>query len=136
MIIHSWLKMNVLKFKRGYKDWETTYEVELDFEYTADLEKRITSIIIYRPDIGKKVVIPWRIFELYLNGETESIFADSSGLRIRVVDNELYVTNEHNFRVVIHEDQIEAIKRAARNVVEDVSSSVENILREFSMQRA
>lgn len=128
--------MNVLKFKKGYKDWETTYVVELDFEYTADLEKRITSIIIYRPDIGKKVVIPWQIFELYLKGEIESTFADSSGLRIKLIDDELYVTNEHDFRVVIHGDQIEAIKRAARNVVEDVSSSVENILREFSMQRA
>jgi len=32
--------MNVLKFKRGYKNWETTYEAELDYEYTANFEKR------------------------------------------------------------------------------------------------
>lgn len=128
--------MNVLKFKKGYKDWETTYEVELDFEYTADLEKRITSIILYKPDIGKTVVIPWRIFELYINGETESTFTDLSSLNIRFIDNELYVSNEHGFQVIIHKDQIEAIKIAAKNVEEDISASVENILREFAMKRA
>ncbi|MEA3255637.1 MAG: hypothetical protein U9Q22_07360 [Candidatus Altiarchaeota archaeon] len=126
--------MNVLKFKKGYSGYETGYEVELDFEYTADLEKRITSIILYRPDIGKKVVIPWQIFKLYLRGETETAFADSSGLRVRLRGKELYITNGQGFHVVIRGDQIEAIKRVARNVVEDVSSSVENILKEFSMQ--
>lgn len=129
-------KMNVLKFKKGCKDWETTYEVELDFEYTADLEKKITSIIIYRSDIGKKVVIPWQIFKLYLKGEVESSFTDSSGLMVKLIGRELYIANEYGFRVIIHNDQLEAIKHAAKNVVEDISSSVENILKEFSLHLA
>ena len=126
--------MNVLKFDKGFKD--ASYEVELDFEYTADLEKKITSIIIYRPDIGRKVVIPWQIFRLYLRGDNETSFADSSGMRVMLVDKGLYITDRLGFRILICMEHIEAIKHAARNVVEDVSSSVENILKEFSMQVA
>ncbi|MBN2251053.1 MAG: hypothetical protein JW724_03145 [Candidatus Altiarchaeota archaeon] len=126
--------MNVLRFNKGCNGWETSFEAELDYEYTLSQEKRITALILYRPDLGKKVAIPWRIFEHYARGSNGSAFADSSGLRIRLSKGRLVISNGLNFRLVIHEDQVAAIKRAARNVVEDVSYTVENIFREYSVQ--
>jgi hypothetical protein len=124
--------MNVLRFTKGYNNWETTYEVELDFEYTENLEKKISSLIIYRQDLGKKAVIPWQVFENYATGQKEGSFADASGLRIGSINGKLSITQGYNFNVIMHEDQIEAIRRAAKNIVEDVSYSVENILKEYA----
>ncbi len=126
--------MNVLRFKKGYKDWETTYDVELDYEYDERLEKKMSSLIICRQDLGKKAVVPWQVFENYATGHMEGTFADASGLRIGRVNGKLSITQGYNFNVVIHQDQIEAIRRAAKNLVEDVSSSVENILKEYALR--
>jgi hypothetical protein len=127
--------MNVLRFKKGYKNWETTYEVELDYEYTASFEKKITSLILYRPDMGRRVAIPWQAFEQFSQPGSEGAFVDSTGLKIRYANGGLDVSNGQNFNVRILSDQAAAIKRAARNVSQDVSCSVENILREYSSQR-
>jgi hypothetical protein len=124
--------MNVLKFKKGCKNWETTYEAELDFEYTHEQRKRISSLIIHRPDTGRKVAIPWQIFESYANHSNAGVFADQTGLKLGLANDGLEVSCGQSFNVVIHEDQIAAIMRAARNVTEDVSYSVESILMEYS----
>jgi hypothetical protein len=119
--------MNVLRFKKGYKNWEMTYEVELDYEYSASFEKKITSLILYRPDMGRRVSIPWKAFEQFSQEGSIGAFIDSTGLKIRYANGGLDVSNGP--------DQAAAIKRAARNVSQDVSCSVENILREYSGQR-
>ena len=124
--------MNVLKFKKGCKEWETSYEVELDYEYSEDLEKEITSVILYRQDLGKKAVIPWGIFKKFTCGSNEGTFIDSSGLRIGFIKGKLSVSQGYSFNIIIHEDQIDAINRAAKNIVEDISYSVENILKEYA----
>ncbi len=127
--------MNVLRFKKGYKNWETTYEAELDYEYSASFEKKITSLILYRPDMGRRVSIPWQAFEQFTQPGTDGTYADSAGLKIRYADGRLDVSNGQNFLVRIHADQVAAIKRAAKNISQNVSCSVENILREYSSHR-
>jgi hypothetical protein len=127
--------MNVLRFKKGYKNWETTYEVELDYEYTASFEKKISSVILYRPDMGRRASIPWQAFQQFSQPGQEGAFVDSAGLKIRYANGGLDVSNGQNFSVHILPDQVAAIKRAARNISQNVSCSVENILREYSSQR-
>ena len=124
--------MNVLRFKKGYKNWETTYEAELDYEYSASFEKKITSLILYRQDMGRRVSIPWHAFEQFTQPGTNGTYADSSGLKVRYAEGGLDVSNGLNFLVRIHADQVAAIKRAAKNISQNVSSSVENILMEYS----
>ncbi len=125
--------MNLIRFKKGYNNWEITYEVELDFEYTPDLKKRITSVIFYRPDIEHRISIPWRIFRAYLDGDVKTAFANSSGLSIRVINGEIHISAPE-FNLLIHRDQAIAIRNAAKNLVENVSVSVENIFRKSAMQ--
>lgn len=125
--------MNVLRFKKGCKNWDTTYEAELDYEYTAEQEKRITSLILFRPDTGKKAVIPWSVFEMCSQGQ--SGYTDETGLCVKSTCNGLFVSCGYAFNILIHTDQVAAIKRAAKNLAGNLSFSVENILREYSMQR-
>lgn len=127
--------MNLI-FRKGYKDWETTYEVEFDFEYTPEMKKKITDIIFYCHDLKQKISIPWQIFEEFLLGKPEGIFANSSGLKIRSVNSGIHISNGHFLNLLIHRDQIMAIKAAAKNITEDVSASVENILSEFVVQNS
>jgi len=127
--------MNVLRFKKGYKGWETTYEAELDFEYTSLVEKHVTSLILKRPDLGVSAVIPWQVFEEYTKGENNSVYIDSTGLKMRYLNGQLQVSWKGSFNIVIHADQIEAIKKVAKRVSESVSYSVENILKEYSALR-
>jgi len=127
--------MNSLIFRRGYKDWKTTYKVEINFEYTADLEKRLTDVTLHQLDINRSVTIPWSIFKSYLDGREDSIYADASGLTIRTVDEGVLVSDSRFLNILIHRDQMEAIKRAAKNVKEDISESVERILREFTTHK-
>jgi len=127
--------MNSLIFRRGYKNWKTTYKVEIDFEYTADLEKRLTDVVLHQLDINHNVTIPWSIFESYLDGEENGIYADASGLTIRTVDEGILVSDSRFLNILIHKDQMEAIKRAAKNVREDISESVERILRGFTAHK-
>ncbi len=129
----QFLKMNLI-FRKGYKDWETTYEVEFDFEYSSDMKKRITGIILYCHDIKQRIAIPWHIFEEFLAGKTDGIFANPSGLRIKSVNGGLHISNGHFLNLLVHRDQIMAIKTAAKNITEDISTSVENILSEFAVQ--
>ncbi len=123
--------MNSLIFRRGYKDWKTTYKIEIGFEYTADLEKKLTDVILSQVNINQSVRIPWSIFRSYLEDREDGIYADASGLTIRAGDEGLLVSDSRFLNILIHRDQMEAIKRAARNVKEDISESVERILRGF-----
>jgi len=126
--------MNVLRFKKGCKKWDTTYEAELDFEYTASQEKKVTALILHIQDLGKRVNIPWDVFELYAEGATVTPYTDASNVKLMHSEGRLYISNGGNLNIVIHEDQIAAIKRAARNIVGDVSYSVENIFRQYSIK--
>ena len=125
--------MNVLKFKKGAKSWDTTYEAELDYEYTSEQEKKITSLILYRPDTGKRAVIPWNVFEMC--SQSQSGYIDETGLCVKSTTGGLCISCGYAFNILIHQDQVAAIKRAARNLSENVSYSVENILKEYSMHR-
>ncbi len=127
--------MNLI-FRKGYKDWKTTYEVEFDFEYTSDLRKTITDVIFYCPELKQKIAIPWHIFEGFLDGKTEGIFANASGLKIKPFNGEIHISNGHFLDLLIHRDQVMAIKVAAMNIIADVSISVENILSEFAAQKS
>jgi len=124
--------MDVIKFKRGIKNWDTSYNVEIDFEYTADLEKRITEVVFYQPHTNLRVRVPWRVLKGYLDGTTSNVYVDSSGLKLEMVGNDLHISDSRFFHITVHEDQRRAIKIAARNVKERISSSVERILREFA----
>ena len=126
--------MNVLRFRKGCKKWDTTYEVELDFEYTTSQEKKVTALILHMPEYGKRASVPWDVFSQYAEGRSQAPYADSSNVKIMYLEGRLYISNGGSFNVVIHEDQMAAIKRAAKNIESDVSYSVENIFRQYSIQ--
>lgn len=128
--------MNLLKFKSRYGKMEYVYEVEIDFEYTSDLEKRITSVILYRPDINRQVTVPWNILKPYLNGKIDGVFANASGLRIHAIDKGIMITDSCFFNLLIHNDHANLIKIAAKKIKENISTSVERILGEFTVQEA
>jgi hypothetical protein len=127
--------MNSLIFRRGYKQWKTTYRIEIGFEYTADLEKKLTEVMLSQRDINRSVTVPWNIFKSYLDGGEDGVYADASGLIIKTVDDGILVSDSRFLNILVHKDQMEAIKRAAKNVREDVSESVERILKEFTTNR-
>ena len=124
--------MQVLRFKRGVKHWECTYNVEIDFEYTADLEKKIVEVVFHQPHTNLRLRVPWSILKDYLYGVSTRPYVESSGLRLQYVGNDLHVSDSRFFDVIVHEDQRHAITRAAKNVKENISSSVERILKEFA----
>ena len=126
----GWLKMNILRFRRGFKHWECTYTVEIDFEYTADLEKKITEIIFYQPQNNLRVRVLWDVLRKYLEGSVSRPYVNESGLKLEMVKNDLHISNSRFFHIKVHEDQRRAICVAARNVKENISSSVDRILRE------
>lgn len=126
--------MKVLRFKKGYKNWDTNFEAELDYEFTAQSVKKVSTLIIKRPELGKRVSIPWNLVEEYVRGERDAPFIDETGTKIKYSDGRLQITG-NNFNLIIHPDQVTAIRVAAVNMVRDVSYSVENILREHSTQR-
>ena len=126
--------MNVLRFKKGYKNWDATYEAELDYEYTTQSIKKITTLIVRKPDTGKSFAIPWNVVEEYLQSQRDGSFADETGTKLKYVQGMFQITGS-NFNLIIHPDQIASIRIAAKNVVKGVSHSVENIFREHSTQR-
>jgi hypothetical protein len=126
--------MNVLRFKKGYKNWDATYEAELDYEYTTQSIKKITTLIVRKPDTGKSFAIPWNVVEEYLQGHRDSSFVDEAGNKLKYVQGMFQITGS-NFNLIIHPDQIASIRIAAKNIVKGVSHSVENIFREHSTQR-
>ncbi len=123
--------MNLLKFRQGYKEWEISYNVELDFEYTADLEKKITHIVLHQLSPKRSVRIPWGIFQPYLCGK-EGVYVDASGLRIKSAAGKIEVSDSRFLNIKIHEDQRKAIMVAEKRAVENISTSVENILTRFT----
>ena len=125
--------MNVLRFKKGCKKWDTTYEAELDFEYTARGEKKVTALILHMPELGRRLSIPWEVFKLYSESPAKTPYADEHNIKIMHVEGRLCISNGSSFNIAVHEDQIAAIKRAARNIESDVSSSVESIFKQYSI---
>ncbi len=123
--------MNILRFKQGFKNWKTSYDVEFEFGYDSNLRKRINSVIFYLPKAGRKLTVPWKIFRGYVHSELEPSYVDSTGLCIERVVNGLHISDSKFFNLVIQRDQLEAIGVAARKGLENVSVSVENILKEF-----
>lgn len=128
--------LNSLIFRKGFKDWGTTYKVEIGFEYTADLEKRLTEVTLHNLDTNRSLAVPWTIFSTYLSGGEPAIYADSAGLTLRPIEDGILVSDSKMLCIHIHQDQMDAIRRAASNLKEDISSSVERILREFTAPKA
>jgi len=128
--------MNILRFREGFKNWRTTYNVEFDFGYDANLRKKINCVVFHLPKAGRKLAVPWKILKCYLYNESECSYADPSGLCIERVVNDLYISDSKFFNLIVQKDQLDAIKIAARRMLENVSVSVENILREFTAQRS
>ena len=124
--------MNSLVFKKGFKNWTKSYKVEINFEYTADLEKKLTDLKLEMIDCGRSICVPWTIFKVYMRGGCEHSYADPSGLKIVPVDDGVVVSDSRFFDLQIHGDQMEAIKKVANNVSEDISDSIEKILRGFT----
>jgi len=123
--------MSVLKFKKGVKDWDQTYEVDIKSEYTSDLEKRITDIVFCIPKNNKRIRIPWNIFESYLSGSLEATYADAEGISIHAAAGELLLTDGKGLELVIRKDQLNAIRTAASKTMRTLSPSVKRIHREI-----
>lgn len=128
--------MSSLIFRKGFKEWGTTYKVDIGFEYTADLEKKLTEVTLHHLDTNRSLTVPWSIFSTYLAGGDNSIYADSAGLTIRPAEDGILVSDSRMLCIHIHGDQMDAIKRAASNLKEDISHSVERILKEFTAPKA
>jgi len=124
--------MNILRFKKGFKDWKTSYNVEFEFGYDSDLRKKISFIVFYLPKASKKLAVPWKIFSDYIHNESELSYADSTGLCMKRAVNGLHISDSKFFSLVVQKDQLEAIGIAAHRTLENVSVSVENILKEFT----
>ncbi len=124
--------MDILRFKEGFKNWKTSYDVEFEFGYDSSLRKRISAIVFHLPKAGKRLAVPWKIFQDYIHNESELSYADSTGLCIKRAVNGLYISDSKFFSLVVQKDQLDAIGIAARRTLENVSVSVENILKEFT----
>lgn len=123
-------------FRKGFKEWSTTYKVEIGFEYTADLEKKLTDVTLHNLDTNRSLTVPWGIFSTYLVGGGNTIYADSAGLTIRPAEDGILVSDSKMLCIHVHRDQMDAIRRTASNLKEDISQSVERILKEFTAPRA
>jgi len=128
--------MDILRFKEGFKDWKTSYDVEFEFGYDSDLRKKISFIVFYLPKAGKKLAVPWKIFRDYIHNVSELSYADSTGLCMKRAVNGLYISDSKFFSLVVQKDQLKAIGIAARRTLENVSVSVENILKEFTSNKS
>lgn len=129
------IAVNSLIFRKGFKDWDTTYRVDIGFEYTADLEKKITDLLFSNLETGGCLKIPWSILQPYIQKKEKIPYVDSSGLKVTPVENGLLISDSRMFSLCIREDQMEAIEKAVNNVKEEISASVERILHEFMAQR-
>lgn len=123
--------MKRLKFRKGSRR-ENIYDVDIDFEYTADLEKRVTKAVFHQPKTKFKAKVPWEVLEKYLTGREIRAYADSSGLKIQFNDGNLHITNPPFLHLVVTEKQQQAILSAAYQLKENISSSVERILDSFA----
>jgi hypothetical protein len=130
------MTLSSLIFRKGFKEWSTTYKVDIGFEYTADLEKKLTEVTLHHLDTKRSLTVPWSIFSTYLAGGDNAIYADSAGLTIRPAEDGILVSDSRMLCIHIHGDQMDAIKRAASNLKEDISQSVERILKEFTAPKA
>lgn len=117
---------DILKFKKGFKDWNTTFTVKINCEYTSELEKVITTIEFYLPEKLKSVIIPWRAFEPFLRGQTTP-YADGTGLDISAKGGSIDVRDGKGFMIEIREDQVNSILIACSRLQEEISPSVQKL---------
>lgn len=119
--------MNVLKFKRGVKNWNKTFEVKIISEYTADLEKKIKYVEFYDPDKGLKENVPWHVIESFLLFKTKIPYYNSSGLNVKVEKNAVVISNQRGLRLEIHDDQAKSIYLAAHKMLDEITSDVRKL---------
>lgn len=123
--------MNSLKFKRGFKDWDQTYEVKIVPEYTADLEKIITSVEFYDPAKGLKAQIPWNAIEPFLIGRTSVPYFDEKGLNVRVDGTSIIISNSRGLKIKVKEDQAKSIYLTANRMLDDITDAVRKLAGDY-----
>jgi len=119
----------LLYFKSGVSSWRQNIKVDFDYEYTADLEKRITHIRLTLPDRNQTLRIPWKTFQQYLDPNNKTPFADAFGFSIQPSQNSL-VVSDNGDELTLHQDQLRAIKHTAEKFQKEVASSIMRIREE------
>lgn len=119
---------NILKFKKGFKNWSTTFDVKINCEYTPDLEKSITTIEFHLPRKSDAVTISWHVLEPFLMGTTTP-YTDGRGLDISVEGKTIHIDGK-GFVIRIHEDQAKSILIVCNRLRDDVNPSVQNLKNE------
>lgn len=122
------LKMAHLKFRRGYNENGSNFDVEFHFDYDANFRKRVRAITFYK--FQQKLTIPWVIFEYYARNKPSTPFINQSGLRIWFKDKDLFIS-DRSFNLVIHEDQLNFILSSAYRMENKFYTAVEDVLKEF-----
>ncbi len=115
--------METLRFRKGCKNWDTTYEVSLISEYTPDLEKKITHAALFRPETNQNIRIPWGVLEGYLNGEKTPLAGKD--LSIKPTAAGLYLMrNGSGF--TMHKDQMRAVLSMAEKTPMESPQQIKN----------
>ncbi|MEM2918710.1 MAG: hypothetical protein QXY62_04345 [Candidatus Altiarchaeota archaeon] len=118
-----------LKFRRGYNENGSNFDVEFHFDYDENFKKRLRAITLYTD--RQKLTIPWVIFEYYAKSKPSTPFISQSGLRMWFKDKELFISNYGAFNLNIHEEQLNVILSHAYRIENKFSTAVEDVLKEF-----
>ncbi|HDN83262.1 MAG TPA: hypothetical protein ENG50_02735, partial [Candidatus Altiarchaeales archaeon] len=108
----------LLKFEKTFT--RDAFNVIIDYEYTLELEKKITSLLFYVPKTGKCLRVDWKVIEPYLRGKERSLYIREDGLSIKVIANKLVISDSRFTKIIIYPNEMELILRA----VEDIKRSV------------
>jgi len=123
--------MTHIRFRRGYNERGSNFDVEFHFDYDENLKKRVRAITLYNNEIQKKLTIPWVIFEYYARTKPSRPFVNQSGLRMWFKDKELFISDYRSFNINIYEDQLNSILFHASRIENKFSTAVEEVLKEF-----
>ncbi len=117
---------DVLRFKKGYKNWNVSFNVKINYEYTSELQKELTTVEITNNSLLNKISIPWYILKPFLMGQ-KTPYMDSSGLEINVGGPLIIIRNGLGFEIEIQEDQANSILIACERLQDDISPVIQKL---------
>ena len=123
--------MTQLKFRRGYNEFGSNFDVEFHFDYDANFKKKIKALTFFNNEIHQKLTIPWVIFEYYAKTRPSRPFLSQSGLRMWFKNKELFISDYRTFNLNIYEEQMNSILIHAARSENKFSTAVEDVLKEF-----
>lgn len=118
-----------LKFRRGYNENGSNFDVEFHSEYDTNFKKKVRAVTFYT--LQQKLIIPWTIFEYYARNKPTTPFINQTGLRMWFKDKELFISDYRAFNLRISEDQLKEILFHAYRIENKFSTAVEDVLKEF-----